>query len=881
MPTKPRTSRRFAAILSVVILTGHAAFAAGWEAVHPGGGGQIQGIDFDQNKPGKVFFNSDMEGTSISLDYGLTWKNTGASRQKHPHQFCTTVEPGNSNRVYNGGLYGLEISNDGGNSWSYVNYFKPTADRGSVSVIAVNPNNVNKVFVGHGWSNRADRLNKTNPVNVATGPRRVAYSPDRGASWQMSTYQAGDGNTETYSIQVLGSGEVYLSAQAGIYKSGNDGVSWTRLPNPAGTNGVSRGLVISANGQYLYAVYEKNSTTFAVFATKLPTVAWTEISGALDQTKKWWRPRIDSRDGGSVHHLLLGGLFGNASGLMEATVTWSGTTPSLSANWSKIFDKTAGTPWNYDAGWRETEAKSSHSGYTPQGWPRRIWVSSDEGIYTGDPAVDFLTRWEPRYTAKQADGTYKSRGFESTFNWSMGGFGSFLAQGQADNALAFSFNNGASWKREAVDGVNDVGAIHVAPVGGAPVLVFGGVAGFGGGNPTGGDTGKLWARKLNGGSNGFAGGFVKIGGDTEGKNGMNAGPSGSGPRVFSIDSENGNPNRIYVGTQNGVYRHDNVTNLVNGTNSNFARISNGGGNASVKRLVADPNASGTLFVLQSNGTYRVTGATGANPTWTKVNNIACSGMSGGADLDAWANGSATYLAVGQGERVYFSTNKGGNTATDGFAEVLDRSDVLALHPPSLEPWFESTYSLSVGSIAGKGDLIFVSYESDNIHGYAVLKGTISGNVISWVDWTNRSGPGEAIPLPRARRAKILTTGGQDYFYIATSGMGLFRRLASESGSGGTPPPPDGIGAPTNVTATVLGSTSAKVQWSAVGGAVNYDIQRLKAGDVWRAVSLNFTGGTNVNATGLDAGGSYKFRVKARNAGGQASGWTESNSVVVQ
>lgn len=47
-----------------------------WENMNPGGGGQIQGVSCDENKPGRIFLNSDVEGNYRSEDYGQSWLYT-------------------------------------------------------------------------------------------------------------------------------------------------------------------------------------------------------------------------------------------------------------------------------------------------------------------------------------------------------------------------------------------------------------------------------------------------------------------------------------------------------------------------------------------------------------------------------------------------------------------------------------------------------------------------------------------------------------------------------------------------------------------------------------------------------------------------------------
>src|SRR5687767_12729794 len=123
------------------------ANAQQWENLNPGGGGQIQGITCDPNTPGRMFLNSDVEGNYRSNDYGLTWTYTGKDLVHHM-AFVTAVEPGNSNRVYNGGLYGLHVSNNGGLNWSIVN--GPMKGYG-VATLVVDPSNSNNIYAGNSW----------------------------------------------------------------------------------------------------------------------------------------------------------------------------------------------------------------------------------------------------------------------------------------------------------------------------------------------------------------------------------------------------------------------------------------------------------------------------------------------------------------------------------------------------------------------------------------------------------------------------------------------------------------------------------------------------------------------------------------------------------
>ena len=87
-------------------------------------------------------------------------------------------------------------------------------------------------------------------------------------------------------------------------------------------------------------------------------------------------------------------------------------------------------------------------------------------------------------------------------------------------------------------------------------------------------------------------------------------------------------------------------------------------------------------------------------------------------------------------------------------------------------------------------------------------------------------------------------------------------------------------APCTVEATVLSSTSVELSWvDASDIATKYQIQKQRSGDVWRQVVTLQDGDAEsyIIATGLTAGETYKFRVKAR-TNNSGSAWEESDPV---
>ncbi len=88
---------------------------------------------------------------------------------------------------------------------------------------------------------------------------------------------------------------------------------------------------------------------------------------------------------------------------------------------------------------------------------------------------------------------------------------------------------------------------------------------------------------------------------------------------------------------------------------------------------------------------------------------------------------------------------------------------------------------------------------------------------------------------------------------ATHGRGLFTTII---------PPPASCGAATGLTASAITTNSATVSWTAVSGAVSYDVDyKLSSASVWSNAATATTG-TLVNLSGLSLSSVYDWRVRA-------------------
>jgi hypothetical protein len=663
---------------------------------------------------------------------------------------------------------GLEKSTDGGLTWHYDNNFYPNPegdnDRGSVSSIAWDPVNPNYVYAAHGWLGRGDRLDKvTGDIKQKTsGARKIAVSHDSGETWQFVPWSTVNGEKNCYAVKVNPvNGDVYLSTEAGIYESTDHGMSWTKIPSPGNTADYTKGVSVSANGKYLYATFRmfaNNSDNYQLYGMRLSEKVWYNVHGT-GKNGRYFDPAIDQRDSANSHHILLAGLANPSTGLWEGQVEWPDSGAPTNS-WEQIFKES----WNvnsngytYDQGWRPTTAKCSQHLYTPATWERKIWTTDDEGIFVGDPEVSKFARWQPRYCkkvgSKNGKGLYATRGFESTWTWDVDASDDFIIQGQADNGIAQSWDNGNSWQQYLpINNFSDCGATLIVKKSNPKMLIVGGsINVYGGGNSS--NPGKLYARMLPNG---------------EWSKGMDF------PKIYSLTEDPFNSNRIIMGTARGLYTLEGISSwIIAGTSPVSKNISGSQGNPNIKEVMADPYTEGRIYVLCSEGTYRVDNIWSSSPQWNRIRSTTSTGQST-KSMAAWAGSdNKTHLALGENDKIYLSNDAGENWST-----VLTENTIKQTRPLTEEPAIRPSADLYCNAVTGIADVIYVALEADDRKGYGVLRGKITAGEVNWEDF---SGTGnEVIQYSRSRRAKIRNNNGQNYIYLATSGNGVWRKAVPDT-----------------------------------------------------------------------------------------------------
>lgn len=201
-------------------------------------GGRVNGLAIASGNNQLIYAASEWGGLYRTTDGGLTWAHLPGHNPMAT--WDVEVDPGNNNRVYatsmfdgraNGSLSGIQVSTDGGSTWSKPASATPPAayDCGATRVdepaafgISVRTDAATNVFVG---------------TNCG-----VARSTDSGATWTFIDPKKnpaaggalGGSAQSVYDVVAQPGGIVDVCGEEGHWHSADNGATWTRgsgLPN--------------------------------------------------------------------------------------------------------------------------------------------------------------------------------------------------------------------------------------------------------------------------------------------------------------------------------------------------------------------------------------------------------------------------------------------------------------------------------------------------------------------------------------------------------------------------------------------------------------------------------------------------------------------------
>ncbi|UXX81021.1 Ig-like domain-containing protein [Reichenbachiella carrageenanivorans] len=780
-------------------LLGHAQ----WESINPGAGGQVQDIVCDPNTPNRVFLASDMEGIYESLDNGQSWHPKGHLKQNRV--YAVAVTPGNSNKMFVGTLYGLEVSSDGGDHFDLVGISK----KFSIGAIAVSPSNPNLVIAAVGWRDDGDFAGN---FGMSKNGQIITYrSTNGGSTWQQVNV-GGSSERNVYSIQFEknNANVAYMGTSQGVFKTTNGGSSWFALGGNPGTN---TGVALSPNGQTLYGTFNHD-----LYVTSTSSINWQLKMSGLDGSANYWYPEVDPRSTGSSHKVTMA-ILGSRPGLYEGTFNWSGNNLS-SYSWKKIWEGVSG----YDTGWDQATPNPRVAHYTPTTWSRALWSTTNQTIFQATPnSSTWGWNWNNKYCIPNnnfnlgGNPTYASRGTASTYTYDIAMHDNYMIQTMADNGWVESWDGGYSWSNmqmrwkgqqsdaQSVDIGYDNGK-YIAITESAPSC-------YGGACFTGG---RLWTKILN--THSPSDEWVQVANSVKGAGGQINGGQYRDIAVSPVKRD-----RVFAASNdNGVYLIDDLWAAANGA-SNLQYIGMAG--IRTKKIAPHPTNADVVFISSNSGGGQGVYKGQKNGGSWSFNKIL-DGSGWDAEVDVWEHNGQVYLFyfgnIGGEYKGMLSMDQGNSWNT-----VITSATAKGLNTPSWYGQVSGDFRFqSKGGIAGYDNKIIVNYyDHRQQQTYGVYRGTINGsNNVSWENWSGDIHFGGFT----SARVKV-ASDGKRYFIASTAGAGAVRREIDGTGTivptsvsiSGCSGSALSVGATMNLNETVSPSnaTNKSVSWSSSNTSV--------------------------------------------------------------
>src|SRR5262249_45765021 len=187
------------------------------------------------------------KGVLKSVDDGATWSLASAGLPEGDAVSVLVISAIDSLTLYAGtytdcdydcGGDGLFKSSDGGASWIAVNSGLPR--RGSVSLVAVDPQDAATVYLGLSWGGASNGLFK---------------SVDGGANWNRLTSGLPDRAYGSLAIDPNNTSLLYFAVGTKVFRSADGGESWRAL-DPALPGYVDRVAIDARDSTSLYAATE-------------------------------------------------------------------------------------------------------------------------------------------------------------------------------------------------------------------------------------------------------------------------------------------------------------------------------------------------------------------------------------------------------------------------------------------------------------------------------------------------------------------------------------------------------------------------------------------------------------------------------------------------
>jgi hypothetical protein len=827
--------------LIACLASASAQTAEPWLHLGPGGGGQIQDVVCDPLTPGRLFIMSDVDGLYESRDGGGSWHNLHQGVVMY-HARTLRVHPSDADTAYLGTWWGLQITRDGGRTWTLTGEAAHPGNAayalrnnliGALAVTAAAPD---RVWAANGWGAKGDNQFATYDIAMQSpsGPREVFWSEDAGATWQRSAYAAGDGYRNVFDLVAdpADPATVWVAASAGLHRGVIAGgtMTWTRIAPPPGVDAIASGDAagravcygadLSPDGVWIYATFTLDladeagervplSLPFAALVTDLLAAndgsAWHALADAThrgelpvldddtafsdgsgtDTQVNYAQPRVDPRSTPGQHRVLLAHLMpqsGGAHGLMEGVFTIGAGAPS--GSWLRVQAQNgatqAGGTFAYDPGWNPLTSRATGCAYVPATWDGTVHGGQTIIAIAGQNA--YRGSSASRFTSWNNIGTTRIAGEPGTGTYANRGATctvDFELSRHGQRILVAMADNGL------VESADGGASWRGSPFGlghGDACLVV----------PL--DDPVLLASLV---PNSFGGATADAVTDIHGRRASGAawqivagGATGlagwrrsvtnpAGMRPTCLAYAPTRPQRIAAAHMYGISVCEDAGALVDGTGGQWASAVSGSSSQRFRDVVFDPSDAARLYYLDSDELVTLTYD---GSTWTPAETIAWPAEP--SDLSVWRHGGKLFRLIATAdERVHLQIDDG------AWQVVLDRAILDAATLAAGNTWYSQLLAHFAGdasalplslTCAGTEDIIIVGSAQ---HAFRRGSGTLLGRIaadgsVAWRDWTGDPEADGYLYKSFFRSLRVQREGDDLVCLAASSGAGSWMRVVA-------------------------------------------------------------------------------------------------------
>ncbi len=353
--------------------------------------GRVNGAAFATNDDNIAYIATAGGGVWKTLNNGRDWFALGDGFD-FLYTSAVAVDPTNANIVYvglgdydgnNGRGYtgGVMKSTDAGRTWARVG--ATIFPKAAVSSIAIDPDNPQIIVAATGRT-------------VVYGAGHLFRSTDGGATWAAADTQGGDvewsdvragvkdpatGTRYYYAVTSFANSD----ALAGIYRSANQGATWTKinLATPFSGDRLTRVAPSQADFKSVYVINTLDNTIYKGTLTSGATYSWTNITGTYASNN--WSQAYYYNLALGISSVTSGSPPAKTDVLYGSGISFSGS-PGAAGAWTDI-----GVTYTNGA---RTHNDQHAIAVSPLN-PNKLLIGNDGGVYgvTYNPAQSGATAW--------------------------------------------------------------------------------------------------------------------------------------------------------------------------------------------------------------------------------------------------------------------------------------------------------------------------------------------------------------------------------------------------------------------------------------------------------------------------------------------------------